>query len=320
MKTSLRILVGLSRVAAVLAVATTVGGCVAAKHYDEARSVAESEMAGHARTRERLANALARLDGLQKQLADKELALSQSQKEREAGESVVAASKLETTVAVTEKRAAAELVDQLRAELARTGDHLRAYAGEKRTIEQALLAAEERLRNADVATKGLTEMVGVVRDLAIGFRSQLASGDVSLSARNGALVIGAEPQTLFAPEQSTLSADSEPFVATVAKVAAAHPSYRVELRGTSRDAIGDARLESFRNALIGKGTPVDRVAIASRPVEPTAPAPASDAAAPQPAIPSANPDGADATVEEAPLPTAPAPSADVFEVVFTTCS
>jgi hypothetical protein len=315
MKTSLRIFVGLSRVAAVLGFATTLGGCVAAKHYDEARSVAESEMAGHSRTRERLENALARLEGLEKQLAEKESALSELQKQREAGESLVAASKLETTVAVTEKRAAGELVEQLRAELARTGDHLRAYAGEKRSIEQALLAAEERLRNADVATKRLTEMVAVARDLAVGLGTELASGEASLSARNGALVIGAEPEKLFTPEQPALSPDSDHLVATVAKVAAAHPSYRVELRGLSRDTTGHARLESFRNALVDKGAPADRIAIVSGPAEPALPA--ADAVAPEPPKSAADP-VVDASEEQAALPVAQAPALPL-EIVLSPC-
>lgn len=303
MKTSLRILLGLSRVAAVLALATTVGGCVAAKHYDEARSVAEAEMAGHARTRARLASALARVDGLEKDLRDKELALSRTQRELDAGESLVAASKLETTVAVTEKRAAGELVDQLRSELARTGDHLRAYAGEKRDIEQALLMAEERLRGADAQSKGLVELVAAARDLAVGLGEQLAAGDVSLGAKGGALSLGLPSDRLFEPNGTALTADAGAIVTAIASAAVAHPSYRVLVR-EPRATPGAARTETLLLALRERGVQNDRIALS--PPEQAAPAPVADAVAPR--APAADGRGDDApAAPSAPVVATPEP-------------
>jgi hypothetical protein len=291
MKTSLRLLIGLSRAAGALALATSAGGCVAAKHYDEARSVAETEMAGHARTRARLSNALARLEGLEKDLAAKEAALSRTKQELDAGESLTAASKLEATVAATEKRAAGELVDQLRAELARTGDHLRAYAGEKRSVEQALVSAEERLRAADSASKHLVELVAVARDLAVGLGAPLAAGNVSLGARAGTLVVGIPADDLFVPDQTALGPHTPDLISTVASVAATHPGYRVELREPLPGTIGELRTQTLLQALVDKGVPAERIAPATEPIEQAAPALVADAAAPRPTAPDAKVEG-----------------------------
>jgi hypothetical protein len=317
MKTSLRILVGLSRVAAVLALATTTGGCVAAKHYDEARSVAEAEMAGHAATRARLASALSRVDRLEQELRERELALSTKQKELDVGESLVAASKLETTVAVTEKRAAGELVDQLRAELARTGDHLRAFSTEKRDLERALLAAEERLRGVDTASQGLTEMVATARDLAIGLDDLLAAGDLSLGVKGRALALGVPSERHLEPETGSLRADVVPLVNAVAGAALAHPSYRVVVREPSRNAQTAARTESLLLALRERGIPSDRLAVVSE-VEQATPAPVADAPAPAPEkLPEAKDEGrGDAPLPAAPAPAPAAPVAERYELLF----
>lgn len=260
MKTSLHLFLVVARVAGVVAVATSINGCVAAKHYDEARSVAETEMAGHARTRARLENALARLDELEKQLRDKDLLLAEKQQELDAGQSAMAASKLETTVALTEKRAAGELVDQLRAELARTGDHLRAYAGEKRDIEQALQEAEERLRKMDAATTGMSELVAVARDLAVGLGDELSAGEAALGVENGALVLRVPMDQLFVPEQSALGPSTHDVLSAIASVTVTHPSYKVELRATP-DTLGEARARTLQSALVDKGVPSERLTV-----------------------------------------------------------
>jgi hypothetical protein len=128
-------------------------------------------------------------------------------------------------------------------------------------------------------------------------------------------VIGAEAEKLFTSEQPALRPDSDHLVATVARVAAAHPSYRVELRGLSRDTTGHARLESFRSALVDKGAPADRIAIVSGPAE--RPLPAADAVAPEPPTSAADP-GVDASEEQAALPVAQAPALPL-EIVLSPC-
>jgi hypothetical protein len=278
MNTALRIIFGLSRATAVLALATSVGGCVAAKHYDEARSVAETEMAGHGRTRARLATALARLDDLEKAVRDKELLLSEKEQELDAGESIVAASKLEMTVARTEKRAAGELVDQLRAELARTGDHLRIFSHDKHDLERALLVAEERLRSVDAASKGLVELVGTARDLAVELGDLIVDGNAALGVKDGSLALTVQSERLFAATESVLGADGPVVVTAVARAALQHPGYRVIVRQPPASTVGAARTESLLLALRERGVPNDRIALASERPEQAGPEP--DALAP----------------------------------------
>src|SRR6187549_873037 len=88
-------------------------GCVSARHYEEARTVAETETAAHGRTRARLEGAVKRIHDLEADLAKKEKDLSER-------ESEAAQSKLDSTVALKEREAATQLVEQLRSELART--------------------------------------------------------------------------------------------------------------------------------------------------------------------------------------------------------
>ena len=125
------------RVASCLLVASSATGCVASKHYDEARSVAENEAQGHARTRERLEASMQRIHALENELAEKERSMA-------VGANAAEESKLASTVASKEREAAVMLVEQLRSELARTGDHLQLFAKEKRDLAQTLLVAEQR--------------------------------------------------------------------------------------------------------------------------------------------------------------------------------
>ena len=142
----------LVRFASVLALGVGMTRCVPAKSYDEARTAAESEFTAHGRTRQRLEAAHERIRTLEQTLAERERAI-------ETGESSFAEAKLETVVLGKDKEAALELVDQLRSELARTGNHLVAYSDEKRDLARALMLAEERVRAIEAAKKNLDELV-----------------------------------------------------------------------------------------------------------------------------------------------------------------
>ena len=63
-----------------------------------------------------------------------------------AGQQRIAQTELDVSVVSKQREEAAQLVDQLRSELARSSDHLRAFSDQKKKLEQALAAAEARLR------------------------------------------------------------------------------------------------------------------------------------------------------------------------------
>jgi hypothetical protein len=187
-------------------------------------------------------------------------------------------------------------------------------------VEQALALAEERLRTADSAGKGLVELVAVARDLAVGLGENLAAGNLSLGAKDGAIVIGIPQDDLFVPEQGALDPQALVLISSIASVAASHPSHRVELREPLSGTIGELRTQSLREALVEKGVPADRIVkICS--TEAGAPAPVADAPASEPENSAANADAPVAPMPEASTapPVAapePVPASKRYEIAF----
>ncbi len=125
-----------------------VTGCVPAVQYEEAQSAAEVEREGHRRAAQRLYAAeqeLAKLkaehEQLKARLAEKDQTL--------------AAVELDVQRAAKQRDEHAELVTQLRGELARVGDHLRAFSVEKDGLNQRLDAAQSELERLTEETKSL---------------------------------------------------------------------------------------------------------------------------------------------------------------------
>jgi hypothetical protein len=245
------------RATSVLMIAGSATGCVAAKQYDEARTVAESEAQAHERTRQRLEASMERIHALEQELAEREKNLA-------ADESAAAESKLETAVATTEKQAAIELVDQLRSELARTGDHLTIFAREKHDLAQSLLVAEQRMADIEIAGKHLDELVATTRDLSLALDDEIQQGAVELGARDGQVVVGIAPNVLFGAEGDLLAPTAAPLLAAVGKVSGAHPSLRVMVRDTD-GAPASARVLRLGDALRERGITGARLVLPSAP-------------------------------------------------------
>ena len=302
-----------------LMVASSATGCVAAKNYDEARSVAESEARAHARTRERLEASMQRIHALEDALAEREKSLAVDQNAAEQ-------SKLDSTVATKEKEAAVELVEQLRSELARTGDHLMLFAHEKRDLAQTLLLAEQRMGDIELGSKHLGDLVATTRDLALELTTELEKGKLELSARDGQVVLGMKPEVLFAPSGDALLMDAGPILAAVSKVSSGHPTMRVIVREPN-GAAASSRVLRLGDALRERGVVETRLVLASARLEQPASAPVVDPATAPAGGPSTGDDAASApaapvaqksqeTPAEALAPTAPAVTATRYEIAF----
>jgi outer membrane protein OmpA-like peptidoglycan-associated protein len=244
-------------------------GCVSARHYEEARSVAESETAAHGRTRARLESAVQRIHTLEAELARKEKSIADS-------ESAAAQSKLDTTVAQKEREAAAMLVDQLRSELARAGDHLSSSSREKRDLQQALLLAEQRMLGIELAGKNLGELVAVTRDLALLLEPELEKAELALGAKDGQIVIETDADRLFAPNGDALVAGAAPVLAAVGKASSAHPTLRVIVREPPCAPLAAARAKSLGDALRERGVAASRLSLPSARSEQPAAAPVAE--------------------------------------------
>jgi hypothetical protein len=259
------------RVASCLLVASSATGCVASKHYDEARSVAENEAQGHARTRERLAASMQRIHALESELAEKERSMA-------VGANAAEESKLASTVASKEREAAVMLVEQLRSELARTGDHLLLFAKEKRDLAQTLLVAEQRMGDIEIAGKHLSELVATTRDLALVLADELEKGSVELGARDGQVIVGIQSEKLFVANGDTFVMDAGPVLSALGKVSVGHPTLRVLVREPPSTA-SSIRLQRLGDALRERGVADSKLVLPSVRSEQPAPAPVVDAAA-----------------------------------------
>ena len=263
------------RTASFLFAAGSATGCVASKQYEEARSVAESEQQAHARTRERLEASMKRISDLEAELAAHEQAMAKDANEAEEA-------KLASTVAVKDKDAAVQLVEQLRSELARTGDHLLLFAREKRDLQQTLLVAEERMRTIESANRNLGELVAAARDLSLALGGELDKHVVELGAKDGQVVLSMSPDRLFAPNGDALTMEANPVLAAVGKVSAAHPGLRVVVRQPSNTPLLTARMTRLGEGLRQNGVADARLSLPAAPFEQPLPAPVADAASAPP--------------------------------------
>ena len=298
------------RLASCLLVASSATGCVASKHYDEARSVAESEAQAHSRTRERLEASLARIRALETELAE-------NQRRMALGSNAAEESKLASVVATKEKEAAVELVEQLRSELARTGDHLMLFAREKRDLAQTLLVAEQRMGDIELASKHLGELVAVTRDLSLELENELEKGSVELSARDGQVVVSVKSERLFATGGDMLVTEAGPVLAALGKVSGEHQGMRVIVREAT-PASSRARVQRLGDALRERGVADSRLVLAAGPTAELTPAP-DVATAPASGATDTPSACNSATERDAPLPAAapsPAPARPRYEIAF----
>jgi flagellar motor protein MotB len=238
-----RILVQLASVAAVAGLASS---CVPAKQYDEARSAFEAESASRKQEMQKREAAEARLAALSAELEKK-------QGELDAERANLAASKLESTVALKDREAASQLVTQLQSDLARAGDHLAWFSSEKRDLGKALLLAQERMDRVERASRELGEMVGVGRDLALLLGENQGMGELSLGAQDGRLVLEAPEGRLFAEGADALVVDAASVLAAIARAANDHQSLKLTIAAPGASELETRRAARLMTALADRG-------------------------------------------------------------------
>lgn len=110
--------------------------CVPATRYEEAQSAAQVEAEGRRR-------AALELENSQKRVAELEASLQSRQAEVDARQSALDEQQLASSIAEKERDENASLVEQLRSELSRTGEHLKSYADDKARLEKELTSAQQ---------------------------------------------------------------------------------------------------------------------------------------------------------------------------------
>jgi len=110
--------------------------CVPVTRFEEAESAAEVEAEGRRR-------AALELEASQKRISELEASLQAQRAEIDSRQNALDEQQLASSIAEKERDENASLVEQLRGELSRTGEHLRAYSEEKARLERELSSAQE---------------------------------------------------------------------------------------------------------------------------------------------------------------------------------
>lgn len=242
-------------------------GCVSQSAFEQAQSTADVERAAHERAETRAAAAEAALAELQSSLERREAALAEQERR-------LAEADLSLKLAHQERDASGQLVDQLRGELARVGDHLREYSEQKDRLTQELRAAEERSRGLDQRSQRLERFASVVRDLSLLEGPAIHAGAVLVGSDGRDPVLSAPAQALGSG--ATLTGDAARISKALARLGELHPYVRFVISETASEAEASdpARLRALSEALIGQGVASDRVLVAM----PETPVTAGDAA------------------------------------------
>jgi hypothetical protein len=240
--------------------------CVSIAKHREVQATLAAERTAHQKVR-------AERDALAETLGQVKAELASAQasaKERDsavaAGQQRIAQTELDVSVVSKQREEAAQLVDQLRSELARSSDHLRAFSDQKKKLEQALAAAEARLRELGELQQRLLNQALVVRDLALSLW-QTTAGKREFVVIDGWPVLRVPAAQLFAGR--ALSPTAKPMLGAVARAATLHPGTKVEV--TLRDAPEAqrvARLKRVTDALAAAGVPATLIVLGAAPAPP----------------------------------------------------
>jgi hypothetical protein len=245
-----------------------VAGCVVPQQkYDAAVTRLDREQSQRLAAENGLARAqldLARLDQL----------LDTKEKNLSADEGELAAARVDSQRISTERDDAVGLVEQLRAELGRIGDNLRALADQKKELEAALDRAEARVHKLEAADERVIQASLVMRDLSLALAEAVAARKAYLTVLEGKPAVRLDAKNAFGPKGTDLSPDGAALLAVVGRVLALHRAAHVELSDLSVDGAEDqdrvVRLQHVADALVEKGLPASTIAVAVPPRAPSA--------------------------------------------------
>jgi hypothetical protein len=241
-----------------LVAATGLTGCfVPESKYDQAVHTLRAEQSAHRETAERLYQ-------MEQKLAYANGILEKEHAKLSAQETTLAQSELDVQVAATEREDASRMVDQLRGELARVGDHMRAFSEQKSNLETALVAAESRAAQLEQLERDFAIKSLLVRDLTFALHDDVGTGDAAISVIEGDVHVRLDAAKLF----DGISLRPEQARALQRIAAAVGPVGRTRVAVTEHPAEGyqpeDAlvRLQGVADVLSESGIPFERVTLA----------------------------------------------------------
>ena len=250
-----------------LAIAPLGSGCVVSQaRYEEARSATHVEQEANRRTQARLTEVSRQLDTSRQDLAGRDQRLEKLERD-------LSQAKLDADVASSEKQYAVDLVEQLRSELGRTGEHLREFATEKGKLATQLDAARDRAKQLTSCEQEAADNAAVIRDLALLLHDSIATGDIELAVLEGRALLRL-PSSELAGE--TPGPVGQKLLAAVARVTQLHAEARVrigEVGTKAEDAEAATRLKRIADKLAAEGLRAERVELRPTPAGKPAPEP-----------------------------------------------
>jgi hypothetical protein len=181
-------------------------------------------------------------------LAEREQRLAQN-------ENQLAQSELEATQADQERQSTDQVVEQLRNDLARVGDHLRIFGEQKASLEEALAAAKTRAERVAAAERNAAKAAIALRDLARELKQPLGAGEVELDVENGRPLVRMDRSRLLTEGDQAIAPAAQETLGGLTRVAKANAGSRLILseRGESTPEQSVARLRRVREALVAQG-------------------------------------------------------------------
>jgi hypothetical protein len=236
-------------------------GCIVSQtRYDELDRAFRMESEAHRQTRARLYEIEQKLANLWAVLAEREQRLAQN-------ENQLAQSELDANRADQERQTTDQVVEQLRNDLSRVGDHLRIFGEQKAGLEEALAAAEARAQRVAAAERNAAKAAIVLRDLARELRQPLGAGDIELDVENGRPVVRIDRAKLLAEGDQGIAPAAQEMLGGLTRVAKANQGSRLSLseRSESTPEQSVARLRRVREALVAQGIDQSHVTVEMSP-------------------------------------------------------
>jgi hypothetical protein len=245
---------------AVVAVALfgCVGGCmVPAAQYERSQSSLRVEQTAHRQTLGQLHMAQQELSRAQAQLAQTEGHVRRTEARLADMERAVAQTRLDASLAAKEREEAVELVEQLRGELARVGEHLRSFALDKTELGEALAQAETRVARLVEIEQSAAFRALVAHDLTLALYEPLATGEYELAVDEDHVVLRVPAARVFASPDGELQPETSRLFAAVAAVATRHAAACVRVTETGGALLSQqqsrVRLMRVSSGLIQQG-------------------------------------------------------------------
>lgn len=215
-------------------------GCVPVTRFEETQSAAQVEMEGRRRVEYQTVQLKAEIAQLRAQLAQQGQTIEQR-------EEALSQAQLDSTTLGKQREDAEGMVEQLRGELARVGGHLSSFHDENQKLEAA--------RDAEAA-RGRA-LARLARDAALSLAEPIATGEYSLDAEAGHLVLGVPRETLLA-EDGAVKPDAEALLKAVTRLLELHPQAKLRLEDGSAQA-DPVAVSRLLTALGERGVAAERI-------------------------------------------------------------